>query len=433
MQAYELEKTDADFIDEIPKHWNLNRAKKIYREVDERSTDGSEILLSVSEFTGVTPKQKKYEDADWVGRAESLEGYKKCKKGDLVSNIMLAWKRGLGVTEHNGIVSPAYCVYRSNHKAHPKYMHYLLRDVLYTTEFKRHSRGIIDSRLRLYSQYFLPIPLITPPVEEQEIIAKYLKELSSKINKVIKLKQQQIEKIEKYYSSVIYEIITKGKNKNNNFTTSKVPWINKYPSSWKIKRVKDVCLKIDTGSTPPTAVEEYYLDGEIKWFSPADFNKSKYLIEAKKLLNIKAKIDNKLKIFPENSIYFVGVGATVGKIALTKDASSCNQQINIITPFKIEPNYLYYFLKVYEKDIVKIATNTTLPIFNQRNTGELKIAVPSISEQKEISSYLDKVNKNISDLIQKINFQIETLKQYKESIIHECVMGKKCVLEVKNG
>ena len=211
MNVYELEKTDADFIDEIPKHWNLNRAKKIYREVDERSADGSEILLSVSEFTGVTPKQKKYEDADWVGRAESLEGYKKCKKGDLVSNIMLAWKRGLGVTEHNGIVSPAYCVYRSNHKAHPKYMHYLLRDVLYTTEFKRHSRGIIDSRLRLYSQYFLPIPLITPPIEEQEIIAKHLKELSVKINKVIKLKEKQIEKIEYYYFIKLSEIMS-GKN-----------------------------------------------------------------------------------------------------------------------------------------------------------------------------------------------------------------------------
>ena len=182
MQTYELEKTDVDFITEIPKHWNLNRAKKIFREIDERSEDGSEVLLSVSEYTGVTPKTKKYEDADWVGRAESLEGYKKCKKNDLVSNIMLAWKRGLGVTDHDGIVSPAYCIYRSNHKAHPKFMHYLLRNSLYTTEFKRHSKGIIESRLTLYSERFLPIPLITPPIEEQKAIAEYLEEICSKIN-----------------------------------------------------------------------------------------------------------------------------------------------------------------------------------------------------------------------------------------------------------
>ena len=80
--------------------------------------------MSVSQYEGVT--QAKNES-----RSESLKGYKKVAKDNLVINIMLAWMGGLGVSEYNGIVSPAYCVYRLKKAANPKFMHYLYKTPMY--------------------------------------------------------------------------------------------------------------------------------------------------------------------------------------------------------------------------------------------------------------------------------------------------------------
>lgn len=144
-----------EWVREIPTNWTVNRAKYVFREINEKSEDGSEILLSVSEYYGVAPRSEVIEEGDHLTRADSLEGYKKCRKNDLVMNIMLAWKRGLGVTEWDGIVSPAYGIFRTiSDDFNSRYLHYLLRTDLYTTEFKRYSTGVIDSRLRLYPDEF---------------------------------------------------------------------------------------------------------------------------------------------------------------------------------------------------------------------------------------------------------------------------------------
>ena len=118
-----------------------------------KSEFGDEVLLSVSEYQGVIPRRNIREGEEHLSRSESLVGYLKVRKGELVSNIMLMWKRGLGVSEHEGIVSPSYSVF-SFKKSEPKYFHYLYRTDQYVSEFRRNSTGVIESRLRLYDDSF---------------------------------------------------------------------------------------------------------------------------------------------------------------------------------------------------------------------------------------------------------------------------------------
>ena len=98
-----------DWLGVVPAHWTLLRAKRLFREVDERSKTGKEELLSVSHLTGVTPRRLK---TVTMFMAESNVGHKVCRPGDLVINTLWAWMAALGVTKHTGIVSPAYAVYR---------------------------------------------------------------------------------------------------------------------------------------------------------------------------------------------------------------------------------------------------------------------------------------------------------------------------------
>ena len=197
-----------EWIGEVPEHWEVKRMKDIFFERKELSLTGEEDLLSVSEFYGVARRKDKLNsDEEFESRADSLVGYKICKAHDLVINIMLAWKTGLGISDNDGIVSPAYAVYEGRNIASHFY-HYLLRSGMYVKEFKRHSKGIIDSRLRLYNDRFNNISAIYPPLPEQRVIATYLDDKCAKIDTIVSNLDKQISRYADLKRSLIDEVIT---------------------------------------------------------------------------------------------------------------------------------------------------------------------------------------------------------------------------------
>ncbi len=160
------------WLGKIPSHWEEERGKCYFREVDDRSTTGREELISVSHITGVTPRKQKNVT---MFKAESYVGHKVCQPGDVIVNTMWAWMAALGVSNHTGIVSPAYGMYRP-HDANlfnSYYMDYLLRMQAYVSEYICRSTGIRSSRLRLYPDKFLAIPFIRPPRDEQDKIVAF--------------------------------------------------------------------------------------------------------------------------------------------------------------------------------------------------------------------------------------------------------------------
>ena len=202
-----LKDSGVEWIGMIPKHWELQRFKSIFTECKSVTETGQENLLSVSEYYGVARRIDKMEDGEYESRADSLVGYKVCKKDDLVINIMLAWKRGLGFSDFDGIVSPAYAVYRGKDIA-PHYFHYLMRTDMYVAEYKRNSKGIIDSRLRMYTDRFNNIMAIVPPLSEQQAIAAYLDEKCSKIDAATENIGKQIDALKRLKRALINEVVT---------------------------------------------------------------------------------------------------------------------------------------------------------------------------------------------------------------------------------
>ena len=202
-----LKDSGVAWIGKIPEGWEVKRLKSIFTESKAVSSTGKEDLLSVSEYYGVAKRVDKMEDGEYISRAETLVGYKKCKKDDLVINIMLAWKRGLGFSDYDGIVSPSYAVYRGKNIV-PHYFHYLLRTNMYIAEFKRNSKGIIDSRLRLYTDRFNNIKAVVPPLPEQRSIASYLDAECSKIDRAASIVEKQIDAYKRLKRSLINEVVT---------------------------------------------------------------------------------------------------------------------------------------------------------------------------------------------------------------------------------
>ena len=170
----QMKDSGIEWIGEIPENWNVERNKQLFYEVNDRCENGDEhTLLSVSEYFGIAPKSEKISDGEFETRAETLDGYKLCEIDDIVMNIMLAWKRATGRSDYNGIVSPAYCVYRKKADIDTHYYHYLFRTDIVANLFKQYSTGIIDSRLRLYPDKFLALQMIVPPLPEQQAMLPY--------------------------------------------------------------------------------------------------------------------------------------------------------------------------------------------------------------------------------------------------------------------
>lgn len=167
------------WLGDIPKHWDVERARWLFRERDQRSEQGEEELLTVSHLTGVTPRSEK--DVNMF-EAETKEGYKICLKDDLVINTLWAWMGAMGVSPIDGIVSPAYNVYELNERLEPAYVDAMVRLPVFAEEVIRYSKGVWSSRLRLYPDGFFEAYLPVPPESEQHAIIEHIARETAKLD-----------------------------------------------------------------------------------------------------------------------------------------------------------------------------------------------------------------------------------------------------------
>lgn len=207
LESAEMAPTGMDSVSAAPAHWRRLRNKNLLAESTMLSKEGSEELLTVSHLTGITPRSEKTVN---MIEAESLVGYRLVQSGDLIINTMWAWMGALGISRLDGVVSPAYGVYRPLPGAgiDPTYFDYLYRSRPYVVEMTRHSRGIWESRLRLYPDVFLRLPIVLPPLDEQRAIAAYLVEQTAKVDTLIAEAERFIELARERRSALITEAVT---------------------------------------------------------------------------------------------------------------------------------------------------------------------------------------------------------------------------------
>ena len=200
-----LRGTGIPWLGAIPKHWRTERARWLFQERDERSQDGTEELLTVSHLTGVTRRSEK--DVNMF-EAETLEGYKLSKSGDLVINTLWAWMGAMGVSFVQGIVSPAYNVYEPNERLDPSYVDVLSRLTVFAQEAIRHSKGVWSSRLRLYPEGFFDIHLPVPSLSEQRQIMAFLKVECKKLDDLRAAATRLIELLKERRAALIAAAVT---------------------------------------------------------------------------------------------------------------------------------------------------------------------------------------------------------------------------------
>ena len=170
------------WLGDVPEHWEIVSNRRLFFERKEYNDEEEAELLSVSQYTGVTKKQEATVKTG-MHDAESLVGYRIVRKGDFVMNYMLAWNGSMGISQYDGVTSPAYAVFRIKEGINKWYLHYLMRTPFMNQYFEAFSTGMVKSRLRLYPDSFKSLCSFIPPLAEQTQIVQYLDEKLQKVNK----------------------------------------------------------------------------------------------------------------------------------------------------------------------------------------------------------------------------------------------------------
>lgn len=246
----EYKDSETRWLGDMPAHWSVQRYKHVFVEREERSETGHETLLSVSAYTGVSPRSEIVEAGNHLSRAESLEGYKVCYPGDLVMNIMLAWNRGLGFSAYHGIVSPAYSVFEPRLGNCPRFLDYMVRSDQVIVYYKAFSAGVIDSRLRLYPDTFGALYCLLPPYKEQVAIAAFLDRETAKIDALIAEQEKLITLLTEKRQATISHAVTRGLNPNAPMKDSGVLWLGEVPAHWEVAMLRRFVVSFEQGWSP---------------------------------------------------------------------------------------------------------------------------------------------------------------------------------------
>lgn len=201
-----MKESGAGWMPLVPAHWKVHKLKYHLSRRTIRNPGDAEVLSLYREL-GVVPKDSR--DDNYNVTSEDTSNYLFVRKGDFVINKMKAWQGSVAVSEYEGIVSPAYFVYEFKDALfHKRYFHYLLRNRTYAIEFMRMSRGIRVGQWDLPASALENTFVLIPPINEQKNIASFLDKKCADIELVIDEKKRQLEVIEEYKKSIIFEYVT---------------------------------------------------------------------------------------------------------------------------------------------------------------------------------------------------------------------------------
>ena len=423
----QMKDSGIEWIGQIPEEWEVRRTKFLFAERNERCNSETELpLLSVSEYYGVAQRKDKIKEDETLVRAETLDGYKICYKHDIVSNIMLAWRSSLGESPCDGIVSPAYCVYRPITNICTRFYHHLFRTTIYANVFKQHSTGIIDSRLRLYSDKFFSLFVQVPPLDEQQRIADYLDAQCARIDETMELVRQSKEKLRAYKLSLITEAVTKGLDPDVPMKDSGIPWIGEIPAGWEVRRLKTISDSIVVGIVinPSQYVEEEGLP----YIYGGDIQEGKINTTTCRKISKENSLKNKKTILFHDDILTVRVGYPGISSVVPKECEGGNCASVILTR-KGNFNSLWYCYclnsQVIKSQIDIVKYGAAQEQFNLSHMIEFSVPVPPLPEQQSIAAYLDEKCARIDTLLAEKDELLDKLAEYKKSLIFECVTGKR--------
>ena len=417
MEKYEYTPTEAKWINKIPSHWECKKIGSLFIQRNEKVSDKDYAPLSVSK-NGVVPQ------LEAAVKTDAGDNRKLVLKGDFVINSRSDRKGSCGVSPLNGSVSLINIVLKPRQSWNEKYFHYLMRCHLFSDEYYRNGRGIVaDLWTTRYSE-MKSILLPVPPRKEQDQIVRYLDWQTSKINRLIAAKKQQIQILKEQQQKLICEVITKGVHSDADCKDSHIAWIGDIPSHWSAIRCKYLFRERDERSKEGT---ETHLSMSQKYGLVPDSQ-----LDERRMLS-ESYAGGKLCY--QDDLVLNRLKAHLGVFALAPQFGVISPDYTVLIPNteRIIPSFGEIVLKsALCRRELRVRVRGIIEGFWRLYTDDfytIYLPVPPIEEQKEIMQYIDAQAKKASAVENALNREIELLHELRTRLISDVVTGQ---LDVRN-
>lgn len=421
-----MKESGIEWIGEIPEEWNVRKMKYCgeldSNGVDKKQRDGEKLFKSVHYMDVYTNSLHEIGNSDdylIISADDKKAEMCTLKQGDVLLTTSSENPEDIGhsteISEDLDKTLFGYHLMRFR-ATMPLALHlrkYLIGSYLMRQWFEYRSVGM--TRYGLSRSDIADAKLILPPFAKQQQIASFLDKKSSLIDSTIEKEREIIEKLKEYRQAVITEAVTKGIRAGVPMKDSGVEWIGEIPEGWNFSRVKYEFIILDDKRQPISSE----FRGDIEGFY--DYYGASGIID---------KINDYL--FDETLLLIGEDGANLVMrnlplIYIAKGKYWVNNHAHVLKPK--ETNNLYYMAYQLESvDLFSFITGSTQPKLTQYKLSIIPVIVPPLSEQQEIADFLDKKCSGIDTTIQKRELAIEKLTAYKQSLIYECVTGKREVL-----
>ena len=419
----EMKDSGIEWIGQIPKGWELRRAKTLFTQRNSKG-NGIEVLLSPTQKYGVVP-QSQLEGVVQVKEDTDLQMFKTVHKGDFVISLR-SFQGGFEYSLYEGVCSPAYQVFYPTSPICDTYYRYLFKSQSFISKMNNLTVGIREGKNIQYVD-FANSQIPVPPLAEQERIAAFLDAECVEIDAVLEKTRASIEEYKKLKQAIITQAVTKGIRGDRPMKDSGIEWIGEIPAEWNKDKAIRVFSVIGSGTTPKSSDENLF-DGNTPWIQSGDINGENLFVTKNCVSNSAIESYSALRVYQAPYLVVAMYGASVGNLSLSMIDACVNQACCVLKKPTINLKFAFYIFKAVKDYLARKAVGGGQPNISQETIKQLWLTIPSADEQIEISNYLDEKCRSVDALIAKKQQYLIEIENYKKSLIYEYVTGKKEVV-----
>ena len=418
------------WIGNIPEEWTVGRVKDVISLLTDYTANGSfgDLAKNVqylddgyARLVRLTDLRENLTNANGIFIDEPTFNYlakSKLKSGDILVANVGAYSGlfcEMPKVEYPCSLAPNMFLIRTNKRMIQHFLFYVGSSNFVWEQLVQKAVSSAQPKLNKtdIKTTFLPIP----PIDEQQKIADFLDEKCGAIDSIRSDVQREIEIMNDYKKSVITEAVTKGLSPKAKLKDSGIEWIGKIPEGWNIEKGKYILQYMQKPVKDNDGVITCFRDGEVTLRSN---RREEGFTVADKEIGYQG-ID-------VGDLVVHGMDGFAGAIGISDSRGKASPVLNVLNS-KHNKRYLMYYLRsmAYSNVFVAIATGIRVRSCDLRwnKLAELRYPIPPIEEQNQIVKYIDDTLNQVDNIIADKQKQLETLDEYKKSLIFEYVTGKK--------
>ncbi len=419
------------WLPELPSGWTWKRFRFLFQESPEK-IEGDVVgpMLSVSGYRGVEVKQ--YDDENRRRSDDELQGYRIVRPGQLVVNTMWMNYAGLGVSEVEGHVSPAYRAYTFRAGLDRRYAHHLLRSSIYVQAYTRLLTGIRPNSLQMSREDLMDFPVILPPLAEQHAIATFLDRETAKIDTLVAEQERLLELLSEQRRSALSVWLRRGTASRQARTRQTgVPWIGEVPEHWAVTNCGLHC-SVTSGFAFPSSQFSSSTDdvpllrgvniavGKLRWDDVVYWKRRDgdglgrfELAEGDIVLGMDRPV--------------ISGGVRVARVNASDLPCLLLQRVaRIRTDSRLRPEFLMLLLasEMFDAHFLPETTGVSVPHISPEQIASFPVPLPPVSEQAEIVRRAEELTSRGDSLVRECEGAIDLLQERRAALISAAVTGQ---------